>query len=315
MKASVSPEPQKSLQRGSRWKTQSFRDHVSGYLYIAPFFLVFLCFTLFPVAWGLYISFFKYPLIGQQEFTGLQNYIWLITDDPKFWQSVRNTFSIWALSTIPQLFFALVLAAVLNTNVKGRGFFRVSMIVPNVTSLVAVAIIFTSIFGYHYGLINYFLNELFGMENFDWGASYFGAQLVVAMMVMWRWTGYNAVIYLAALQSIPNDLYEAATLDGANKVQQFFYITIPMIRPMIIFTVIVSTIGGMGIFVEPLIFGGSYQGGAQGQVSTMVLYLFDSAFTKNAFGYASAVGWVMFLIVGVFSALNYYLTKKIQSAD
>ena len=303
------------LERRKPWRTQSFKDHLSAYLYISPFFLIFGVFTVFPVLWSGYISFFSWNILGEKQFIGLQNYVWLITDDPRFWKSVGNTFSIWVLSTVPQLFFALVIANILNSNVlKFKQFFRVGLFVPNVTSLVAVAIVFTSIFGYNYGLLNYALNALFGLEHTDWGASYYGAQLVLSIMVMWRWTGYNAIIYLAALQSIPGDLYEAATIDGASKVQQFFNITIPMIRPMILFTVVMSTIGGMQLFVEPLLYQGA-QGGSQGQVLTMVLYLYDTAFTKNSFGYASAIAWLMFLIIIAFSFLNMYLTRKIQSAN
>jgi len=297
------------------WQTQGFRDHFSGYLYIAPFFLIFGVFTVFPVLWSGYISFFSWNVLGEKEFIGFQNYVWLLTDDPRFWKSVGNTFSIWVMSTVPQLFFALVIATLLNTNaLRFKQFFRVGLFVPNVTSLVAVAIVFTSIFGYNYGLLNYVLNAWFGLEKTDWGASYYGAQLALSIMVMWRWTGYNAIIYLAALQSIPGDLYEAATIDGASKRQQFFHITIPMIRPMILFTVVMSTIGGMQLFVEPLLYQGA-QGGSQGQVLTMVLYLYDTAFTKNSFGYASAIAWLMFLIIIAFSFFNMYLTRKIQSAN
>ncbi|HZG87264.1 sugar ABC transporter permease [Paenibacillus sp.] len=309
--------PQAARQPSVRkpWQTQRFRDCFSGYLYIAPFFLVFGVFTVFPVLWSGYISFFSWNVLGEKEFIGFQNYVWILTDDPRFWKSVGNTFSIWIMSTVPQLFFALVIANLLNSNaLRFKQFFRVGLFVPNVTSLVAVAIVFTSIFGYNYGLLNYVLNAWFGLEKTDWGASYFGAQVALSIMVMWRWTGYNAIIYLAALQSIPNDLYEAATIDGASKRQQFFHITIPMIRPMILFTVVMSTIGGMQLFVEPLLYQGA-QGGSQGQVLTMVLYLYDTAFTKNSFGYASAIAWVMFLIIIVFSFFNMYLTRKIQSAN
>jgi cellobiose transport system permease protein len=301
--------------QGSKWKTQKYRDHVSAYLYISPFFLLFGVFTIFPVLWAAYISFFSWNIIGTREYIGIQNYIWIFTDDPKFWQSVGNTFSIWIMSTIPQLFLALVLANVLNSRmIKGKAFFRTAVIIPNITSLVAVGIIFGSMFGFNNGLINWILLQL-GFEKYDWPASYWGAQVAVAVMVIWRWMGYNALIYLAALQSIPHDLYEASTIDGATKTQQFFFITIPMIRPMILFTVIMSTIGGMQLFVEPLIFAGNSSGGAQGQVSTMVLYLFHQGFTNNSFGYASAVAWMLFLIIIIFSFFNTYLTKKINSAN
>ncbi len=299
----------------SRWASQRFKDHVSGYLYTAPFLIIFLVFTLFPVMWSMYISFFSWKLIGAKEFIGLQNYKWLFTDDPLFWKSVGNTFSMWIMGTIPQLLLSLVIATMLNANVRGKRLFQIGVIVPNVTSLVAVAVVFVSIFGTHYGLMNYVLTELLGFEKINWQTSYWHAQIAVSMMVIWRWTGYNAIIYLAALQSIPQDMYEASKIDGASKVQQFVYITIPMIRPAIIFTVILSTIGGMQLFVEPLVFTNSTTGGQANQVLTMVLYLYDTAFTKNSFGYASAIAWMLFLIIIVFSLFNLYLSRKINSTS
>jgi cellobiose transport system permease protein len=299
--------------RKGAWQKQAFKDNLSGYLYVAPFFIVFGVFTLFPILWSAYISFFSWDILGTQNYIGIQNFTWLITDDPLFWKSVINTFSIWIMSTLPQLFFALILATVLNQNfIKGKKFFRLSAIIPNVTSLVAVAIIFSSIFGSRYGLLNYFLSIL-GFEGVNWSAHYLGAQVAVSVMVIWRWLGYNAIIYLAALQSIPDSLYEAATIDGATKVQQFFSITIPLIRPMILFTVVMSTIGGMQVFVEPLIFSGP-NGGPQQQTLTMVLYLYSTAFIRNSFGYASAIAWMLFLIIALFSLFNSFLTRKINSA-
>jgi cellobiose transport system permease protein len=292
---------------------QSTKDHISGYLYISPFFILFGIFGVFPILFTAYISFHKWDILGTHEYIGFQNYKWLFTD-PTFWKALGNTLSIWVISTLPQLFLALVFAFILNqTFLKGKQFFRLAVFLPNITSVVAVAIIFGAIFGQEYGILNYFLS-LFGIEPFNWQASYFGTHVAIASMVMWRWTGYNAIIYLAALQSIPKDLYEAATIDGASKTQQFFNITIPMIRPMIIFTVILSTIGGMQIFAEPLMFSGA-GGGSLKQGLTMTLYLYEEAFARNSFGYASAIAWVLFLIIVVFSLVNQFITNRIKSAD
>lgn len=126
---------------------------------------------------------------------------------------------------------------------------------------------------------------------------------------MWRWVGYNAIIYLAGLQSIPKDLYEAATIDGASKLQQLFYITIPLLRPIIIFTVIQSTIGGMQLFAEPMLFGE----GGQSQGLTMTLYLYQEAFTRFSFGYAAAIAWLLFFLIIVFSLINLFITRKIKT--
>ncbi len=296
------------------WTSQSFKDHVSGYLYVSPFFIAFLIFGLFPIVYTFYISMFSWKAIGAHEFVGLRNYVSLLTDDPKFWRSVMNTFTIWVMSTVPQLFLALVLATILNRRLKLKGLFRLGVFIPNITSLAAVAIIFSGIFSRQYGIINWILSW-FGVDKIDWVGGYWTAQIGVAVMVLWRWTGYNAIIYLAALQTVPNDLYEAATIDGANKTQQFFNITIPMIRPVIIFTILVSTIGGMQVFVEPLLFTNSYDGGAANQVMTMMLYMYSNGFRDYNFGYAAAVSWMTFLIIVLFSMVNFLISRKISSAN
>lgn len=296
-------------------KTQSFRDHVSGYLYVSPFILLFLIFGLFPILYTLYISLFRWKAIGAREFVGFRNYVTLFTDDPLFWQSIGNTFSIWVMSTVPQLFLALILAVILNSELlRAKSIFRLGIFLPNITSIAAVAIIFSSIFAKDYGLVNYVLSWV-GIDKIDWTSGYWSSQFVIALMVIWRWTGYNAIIYLAALQSVPKELYESATIDGANRVQQFFYITIPMIRPMIMFTVVVSTIGGMQIFVEPFITLGNYEGGQAHQGLTMVLYMMRAAVQEFNYGYASAVAWVIFMIIMIFVSLNWMLAKRIKSAD
>ncbi|MCM2677075.1 sugar ABC transporter permease [Shouchella plakortidis] len=306
MKVSNATKPKKLM-------TQSKRDHISAYLYISPFFLLFGVFGVFPILFTAYISFHKWNILGTKEFVGFTNYQWLLTD-PLFWKALGNTMSIWLMSTIPQLALALVLAFVLNQALlKGRHFFRLAVFLPNITSVVAVAIVFDSIYGQHYGIINYLLS-LVGVDPINWKASILGTHIAISSMVLWRWVGYNSIIYLAALQSIPKDLYEAATIDGASKRQQFLFITIPMIRPMIIFTVILSTIGGMQIFAEPQTFSGM-GGGAMNQGLTLTLYLYEEAFIRNSFGYASAIAWLLFLIIVLFSLLNLFVTRKIKSAD
>lgn len=300
-------------QRPKKWGRQTVRDHISGYLYISPFFILFSIFGLFPIVFTAYVSLHNWHLLGDHRFTGFQNYVFLV-EDPYFWKSLGNTFSIWFMSTIPQLFAALVIAFILNlTFLKAKEFFRVSAFLPNITSVVAVAIVFDKIFGTHYGLLNYILS-LVGIDTIDWKSSVLGTQFAISVMVMWRWTGYNAIIYLAALQSIPDDLYEAARIDGASRVQQFFRITIPMIRPMIIFTVILSTIGGMQIFTEPLIFIGN-GGGSLAQGLTMTMLLYEEAFIYSSFGYAAAIAWVLFIVIVLFSLVNLSITRRLQSAD
>ncbi|SMF83169.1 carbohydrate ABC transporter membrane protein 1, CUT1 family (TC 3.A.1.1.-) [Paenibacillus uliginis N3/975] len=281
--------------------------HRKEYLAISPFYILFAVFGLFPIAFSMYLSFQKWDGIGVMTFNGLNNYQFMLTD-PEFWSAVRNTLVIWIYSTIPMLCFALIIAFLLNASfVRFRTFFRIGYFLPNVTSLVAVAIVFSTLFSNNYGLLNYFLN-LIGLESVEWLNKTWGIQLAISIMIIWRWVGYNAIIYLAGLQSIPTVLYEAAKIDGATGIQAFFRITIPNLRPIILFTVITSTIGGMQVFTEPQVLVGN-DGGVSGGGLTIVLYLYREAFVNNYFGYGSAVGWGMFVLIALFSIINWRMVQ------
>jgi cellobiose transport system permease protein len=291
----------------------------SPYLYVSPFFIIFAIFGLFPLLYTAWMSLTdKNLLIPHANFIGLQNYRELLHDS-YYWNAFRNTFGIWILSTVPQLCLALGLAHVLNTKLRARTFFRMGVILPQVTSLVAVGLIFTQLFSYHYGLINYVLH-LFGIQNIDWEAGRYTSWFALSVMVTWRWTGYNALIYLAAMQSIPGELYEAAVMDGASSWQQFKSVTIPMLRPTIIFTVILSTIGGLQLFTEPFLFEPSHTGATGGSVrqyQTLAMYLYEKSFGSRQFkfGYAAAIAWSLFLIIVLFSLINYTIVRRIRAAN
>jgi cellobiose transport system permease protein len=292
---------------------------VSPYLYIAPFFILFAVFGIFPLLYTAWVSLTDRNLLDPTwSFIGLQNYSELMRDE-YFWNAVENTLGIWVLSTIPQLVLALVIAHVLNRSLRVRTFFRMSILLPQVTSLVAVALIFTQLFGYRYGLVNYVLNQV-GIENVNWEAGRISSWVALSTMVTWRWVGYNALLYLAAMQSIPDELYEASAVDGARSWRQFIHVTVPMIRPTIIFTVIISTIGGLQLFTEPFLFqpvkSGS-TGGSGRQYQTVAMYLYEKAFggTQFDFGYAAAIAWCLFMLIAVIAFLNYLLVRRIRSAD
>lgn len=292
-------------------------QRVSPYLYILPFFALFAVFGLFPLLYTGFVSLHDWDILGDRSWIGLRNYGDLFAD-PRYWTALRNTISIWVLSTVPQLLAALGLAHVLNDQrLRGRRILRIGLLVPNVTSVVAVAIIFESIFGLHYGLVNAGL-ETVGVERVNWQAGVWTSHFAIATMVMWRWTGYNAIIYLAGLQSIPRDLYEAAAVDGASRWHQFRYITIPLLRPIITFTLIISTIGGLQIFAEPLLFAqgaANYSGGSARQFSTLTLFLYEMGFRRFKFGYASAIVVLLLVITAVFSLVNYLLSRRIRSVE
>jgi cellobiose transport system permease protein len=282
------------------------RELLSLYLAIAPFYVLFAIFGVFPIVFSLYLSFTNWDGIGSMRFVGTAQYQFLLSD-PQFWKSIVNTFQIWFLSTIPMLIFALVIAFFLNQQIRFKSAYRIAYFVPNVTSIVAIAIIFGSIFSNQFGLINAALQGL-GANTVQWLTNPWGIKVAVAAIVIWRWTGYNAMIYLAGLQAIPTDLYDAARVDGASWVQVFFRITVPMLRPIILFTVITSTIGGLQLFTEPQILLGT-GGGPGNEGQTMVLYLYQQAFTLNQFGYGAAIGWGMFVILILFSIINWRLVQ------
>lgn len=290
----------------------------SPYIYVAPFFLIFIAFGLFPIGYTAWVSLTDRNLLDPvTHFVGLQNYTDLMHDS-YFWNAVWNTLAIWVISTVPQLFLALTLAHLLNTTLRARTLFRMSVILPQVTSLVAVALIFSQLFSKDYGLVNYVLGW-FGIHDIYWEAGRFSSWIALSTMVIWRWTGYNALIYLAAMQAIPDDLYEAASIDGAKPVRQFFHITIPMLRPTIIFTVIISTIGGLQLFTEPYLFEPLHYGatgGSDRQYQTVAMYLYEKAFAGSQFkfGYASAIAWCLFLLIAVISAINFLIVRRIRSA-
>jgi cellobiose transport system permease protein len=286
---------------------------VSPYLFISPFYLVFIVFGLFPLLFTLWVSLHDWGLAsGTREFTGLENFRYLLTDGD-FWHAVVNTIGIFLLSTIPQLLLALFVANALSRRMRGSTLFRIGMVIPLVTSTAAVAIVFTQLFDRDYGMVNWALG-LLGAGDIDWQASRGWSWVAIAVMADWRWTGYNALIYLAAMQAIPKDLYEAAAIDGASRIRQFWQITVPMLQPTIVFTVIISTIGGLQLFTEPVLFGvgtsNKMDGGSLHQFQTITMYMYDNAFTDDRYGYGAMVAWALFLLIIAFSLLNFLFVRR-----
>ncbi|HEY8912844.1 sugar ABC transporter permease [Lacisediminihabitans sp.] len=277
------------------------------YLAISPFYILFLVFGLFPVVFSLYISLHDWDGIGTMKWVGLAQFQYLLSD-PRFWNAVSNTFIIWFMSTIPMLFFALVIAVLLHQNIRFKGFYRVAYFMPNVTSMVAMALVFGSVFSDTFGIVNSALKSL-SLDTVPWLTSDWGIKTTIAVMVIWRFTGYNAIIFLAGLQAISSDVYDAAKMDGAGTARIFAQVTIPMLRPVILFTVITSTIGGLSLFTEPQVLLGN-AGGPNESGMTIVLYQYNQAFTQFDFGYGSAIGWALFVIAALFAALNWRLVSE-----
>ncbi|MFZ3453115.1 carbohydrate ABC transporter permease [Arthrobacter sp. 7Tela_A1] len=286
----------------------------SPYLYISPFFLLFGLVGLFPLLYTFWVSLHDWHLLkGQGDFVGLGNFA-AVLGDRFFWNSLGNTMSIFLLSAIPQLIGALFIAAILDQNIRAKTFWRMSILIPYIVTPVAVALIFTNMFNEQHGLINNLLGNI-GIDPVNWRTDTFASHVAVATMVNFRWTGYNALILLAAMQAVPRDIYESAAIDGAGAFRRFFSITLPSIRPTMIFVVITSTIGGLQIFAEPRLFDPTYAGGPQRQFQTTVLYLWEMGFKRMDFGVASAIAWLLFLIIILIGIVNLTLSRRIASTD
>ena len=281
-----------------------WKEYKVAYVYIAPFFILFAIFGLFPIVYGFYLSFFRWDGLSSMHFIGLENYINTFKD-VLFWKALKNTLVIGIIAHIPILLGGLTLAFILNSKlVKGENIFKTIYFMPMVTSSVAISIVFQQMFGNNYGIINW-LVTLIGGEKINWlGGDGSFIKVAVIVMFAWKWIGWNMVIYLAGMQGINKDIYEAAEIDGANQRQVLFRICIPLLKPIIIFTIIQSTIGMFNLFTEPFILTGqNWQGGVNNGGLTLMTYLLSKAPQGgNLYGYASAVAYlitIMIIIVSV----------------
>jgi cellobiose transport system permease protein len=283
---------------------------LSPYVFVAPFFLLFAVFGAFPLIWTGYISLHKYNLSGTDlGSVGLNNYRRLLGDE-HFWIVIGNTFGLFFVSTVPQLLLALMIASWLNKRLRARTGLRMGILVPNITSVATVGIVFGFIFADRYGLANWLLHSV-GFDVVNWRDHRWSSWTAIAFMVDWRWTGYNALIYLAAMQAIPRDLYESAAIDGASAVRRFWKITVPLIQPTILFTVIISTIGGMQLFTEPLLFNyGKPQGGSLNEFQTAAMFIYEQTFVNFDVGRGAATSWLLFLLIIVFALINFALIRR-----
>lgn len=308
-------KPRRSFRQWLSW----FDLKASPYFYISPFFLLFGVVGLFPLVYTLWVALHRWDLLaGEQEFVGLENFATTLGDS-YFWNSVENTVSIFLFATIPQVLCALVLAAVLDQQLKARTTWRMGVLLPYVVTPVAVTLIFSSIFrnAGDSSLANSVLNA-FGIDSIEWKRDRIPSHIAIASMVNWRWTGYNALILLSAMQAVPRELYEAAAIDGAGKVRRFFSVTIPSIRPTVIFVIVTATVYGLQIFSEPRLYDVSQAGGIGGadrQFQTTVLYLWEMAFFRQNLGRASAIALLLFVLIVGIGLINFFISKRIASGD
>jgi multiple sugar transport system permease protein len=273
---------------------------LAPYVLLSPFVLLFAIFGLFPLVFSLVLAFQSWEPtagLGAMRFVGWENFAFALQDE-WFWKSLKNTAWLALASGVPQHLVAIPLAVFIHNSFdRLRNAVVGAYFLPYITSTVAIAILFSALFSTDFGLINSALKALFGAPAVDWLGQPEFIKPAIALMVFWRYVGFNVVLYLAALQTIPKELYEAATMDGAGRLQQFFYITLPSLKPMIYFGVTLSVIGGLQLFEEPFILLTGGRGGSDQAGMTTALYLYRMAFDFNDFGAASAMSWLLFVVV------------------
>lgn len=276
------------------------RRNWAAYVFISPFYILFSIFGLFGLLFSFYVSFHRWDGLTPMRWWGIQNYVELF-GDKQFFMSLQNTVILLLFDFPLKVFTPLVLAVFLNSKtVRWRSFFRTGYYLPEVTSSIVIAIIFSYFLDRNTGIFNHLLTSV-GLEPIAWLHDRFWAKISLVLLSGWWSQGYHMVIYLAGLQGIPEDVIEAAIVDGASRTQIFFKITIPMLRPIIIFSMIITTNAGLQRFAEPFLLTG---GGPAYATLTMILYLYQKAFQGFRLGYASAMGYVLFAMIFVLSLIQ-----------
>ena len=306
---SATPAPRRPV-GGSRLARWDYK--YSPYLYVLPFFLVFAVVGVLPLFYTAWVSLNDWDLIaGSGGFVGAENFGQVLTD-PAFWQALRNTLSIFVITMVPHLILGLLIAAALDRNLRGGTFWRMGVLLPYVAMPVAIALIFNSFFADESGLVNTLLSAV-GLNPVRWHTDLAASHVAIATMVNFRWLGNTSLILLAGMQAIPRDYYEAASIDGANTVRQFFSITIPQLRPTLIFVILTMTIGGLQIFAEPKLYDFQGRGGPDNQWLTLPLYIYNLGWGDLDFGLAAAAAWLLFLVIVLIGVVNLVISSRIST--
>lgn len=283
----------------SKIERKNLRD---GYLFSAPALIFFVVFTIYPLLYGFVISLYQWNGVGKKTFIGLGNYLGLIQDSA-FWAALQHNI-IYAVGVVTgKVVIGLLLAILLTRKMKGITFYRICFFMPMMMSAVAVGYLWAYVYNYNFGLINSFLKAIGVPMNHlpKWLGSTDTSLISVIIVELWRWVGYHTVIFIAAIQGIPNELYEAATVDGANALQTHWYITFPQLKSTIILNVMLSLIGAIGTFDLIHVMT---DGGPNKSTEMIMTYMYNQAFIGDRFGYASAIAYVAFLIILIFTILQ-----------
>jgi len=305
-KASISSNQNMIIPKKRKLSAEAKKEERAFWIFISPWIIGFLFFTGGPIIASLVLSFTSYNVIDPPKFIGFENFAGLF-DDKLFYKSLTVTAYYVVLAVPFSIIIGLAMAVLLNQKVKGQAFFRTMFYAPSIISGVSVAFLWTWLLNPDFGIVNGLLNDLFGIEGPGW---FTDTKTVIPSMVLMQLTavGGTMVIFLASLQSLPAELYEAAAIDGASKFKQFFKITVPLISPVILFNTIMGIIGSFQVFTQAYIITG---GGPDWMSYFYVLYLFDTAFGQFRMGYASAQAWILFIIIFTFTMLSLLASKKL----
>lgn len=282
-----------------------FQEYIWGYVFISPWLLGFFMLTLWPMIQSIYLSLTQYDLLQSPQWIGFDNYKEIFTEDNKFLQSLKVTFSFVVLSVPLKLSFALLVALLLTKSSRGMSLYRSVYYLPSlIGGSVAVSIMWRDLFGSD-GLVNRFIG-LFGIQGTDWINTPSTSLYTIVLLATWQF-GSSMVIFLAGLKQIPKDLYESASVDGASKIRTFFMITLPMLTPIILFNLVMQTIGSFQMFTQAFVIT---NGGPIDSTLVYALYLYQRAFAYFDMGYASALAWILLIIVAVFTSFIFGSSKK-----
>lgn len=289
----------------SRWN--SVKNDLTAYGFMAPYLLLFVVFLLLPAAVGVYASFTKWGIVGQPKWIGLKNYNKLFNSE-LFLDSLGNTLYFVILAAIPLIVLGFLLALLVHQNLRGRNIARAIVFLPHVVSVAAVGIIFQWILERSSGLLNYYLGELGVREPINWLGEPESAMPAIAITTIWWTVNGNMIIYLAGLQDIPADLYEAARIDGAGRWQEVRYVTIPMLLPVNAFVIPLTVIACWRVFGQVFVMT---RGGPQGATFTVAQFIYETAFTDFNMGLASAAGVILMVITLGFTVIQLRAMKVI----
>ena len=291
-------------------KTKKRDINKTGYLFVAPFVIVFVIFSLYPVFRTFFLSFTEYPGYGDAIFNGIENYIRVFTDK-FFWRDLWNTVKIWGVNIVLQLGLAFLLTIVFSDikyKVRGLSIFRALFYLPNLIAATSVAFLFKTLLDWKYGTVNQILGT-----SINWLSDTGITPYVVSVIGAWMWFGNSFIMLMAGVQGISKEYYEAAAIDGAGRWKVFTKITLPLLKPIMLYVGITSLIGGLQLFDIPFLMCGGTLGNPSGSTQTVVMYLYKFGFQNNQVGYASAIAYTLFFIILIVSLIQFkvmYSEKK-----